>query len=89
MYLGRWISFYMDINDVGAKGRCKSSSINQCYADTKEEAKMFEDETHSEEIPSECVWCKSISPSCKVRGQPKPPVRKVCGQLETTWCDGS
>jgi hypothetical protein len=55
----------------------------------KKKQKMFEDETHSEEIPSECVRCKSISPSCKVRGQPKPPVSKVCGQLETTWCDGS
>jgi hypothetical protein len=48
MYLGRWISFYMDINDqlfAGAKGRCKSSSINQCYAGTKKKQKMFEDET--------------------------------------------
>jgi hypothetical protein len=58
MYLDRWIYFYMDINDkffAGAKGRCKSLSINQCYAGTKKKQKMFKDETHSEEIPSECV----------------------------------
>ena len=44
MYLGRWISFYMDINDqlfAGAKGRCKSSSINQCYASTKKKQKCL------------------------------------------------
>jgi hypothetical protein len=71
MYLGRWISFYMDINDqlfAGAKGRCKSSSINQCYAGTKKKQKMFEDETHHARL-------------C----QPKPPVSKVrVSQLETT-----
>ena len=38
----------MDINDqlfAGAKGRCKSSNINQCYVGTKKKQKMFEDET--------------------------------------------
>jgi hypothetical protein len=50
MYLGRWIAFYMDIND-------------QLFAGTKGRRRKFEDEAHSEEIPRECVHCKSVSPS--------------------------
>jgi hypothetical protein len=48
MYLGRWIFFYMEIND-----QCGCTKVRR----------KFEDETHSEEIPSECVRCKSVPPS--------------------------
>jgi hypothetical protein len=63
MYLGRWISFYMDINDqlfAGTKGRRRS---NQVLCKYKRRRRKFEDEAHSEEIPRECVHCKSVSPS--------------------------
>jgi hypothetical protein len=40
----------MDINDqlfAGAKGRCKSLSINQCYAGTKKKQKCLRIKTQA------------------------------------------
>jgi hypothetical protein len=37
--------------------------VNQFCVGTKGRRRKFEDEAHSEEIPRECVHCKSVSPS--------------------------
>jgi hypothetical protein len=66
----------------------KSSSNNQFYAGTKEE--------EEESLRMKLIVKKSQVSVCivnqfphhEVHGQPKPLVCKVCGQLETTWCDG-
>jgi len=37
--------------------------VNHFFVGTKGRRKKFEDEAQCEEIPRECVHCKSVSPS--------------------------
>jgi hypothetical protein len=65
MYLGRWISFYMDINDhflADIKEEPDSLSSNQFYAGTKEEANFLTMKLIVEKS-QESVHYKSIPPS--------------------------
>jgi hypothetical protein len=64
MYLGRWIAFYIYINDHCLQVQKEEvDQVNQFCAGTKGRRRKFKDEAHSEEIPRESVHCKSISPS--------------------------
>ena len=67
MYLGRWIVFYIDIND-------------RVYPGTKEvEAQSLRIEPIAKKAQAS-VSNENLFPHHKVRGDPKPLVCEVCGQ---------